>query len=149
MARSTKIESRVRRIRALTGNTSPKTGRVASLLFGLVLAGCGGLVASTSVAPVTEDADGRTAYAIPLKGITIDGLLDDWPENMAAYPVAWVSPLYKPEPPEGPQDLTANFHVGHDEVAGLLYLAVVVRDEDVVVHPNLPAQKLRIYAKST
>ena len=85
--------------------------------------------------PPTE----RTAHAIPLDGITIDGRLDDWPEAMAAYPIDQVSEYYKPEPPEGPEDLTANFHVGYDAAESLLYLAIVVRDEDVVVLPDRPS----------
>ena len=85
--------------------------------------------------PPTE----HTAYAIPLDGITIDGRLDDWPEAMAAYPIDRVSEYYKPEPPEGPEDLTANFHAGYDAAESLLYLAIVVRDEDVVVLPDKPS----------
>ena len=63
----------------------------------------------------------HTAYAIPISGITIDGRLDDWPERMAVYPIAWVSPsYYKAEPPEGPHDLTASFRVGYDPSEGVL-----------------------------
>jgi len=80
-----------------------------------------------------------TAYAIPLTGITIDGKLDDWPEEMAIYPIGWVSPqYYTRRPPEGPEDLSAGFRVGYDAEAGVLYLAVVVRDDEVVVHPERP-----------
>ena len=31
--------------------------------------------------------NGKTAYAIPLSGIIIDGKLDDWPEGMGVYPI--------------------------------------------------------------
>ena len=90
--------------------------------------------------PLAEaPTDEHTAYAIPLDDITIDGRLDDWPEEMAAYPIDRVSEYYKPEPPEGPEDLTANFHVGYDAAESLLYLAIVVRDEDVVVLPDRPS----------
>ncbi|MEW6755987.1 MAG: FG-GAP-like repeat-containing protein, partial [Candidatus Latescibacterota bacterium] len=77
-------------------------------------------------------ADGATAYAVPLTGITVDGQLDDWPAGMAVYPIAWVSPVYKPTPPDGPQDLTASFRVGYDAAADQLYLGVTVRDDQVV-----------------
>ena len=40
-----------------------------------------------------EAHNGKTAYAIPLKDITIDGKLDDWPEEMAQYPIEWVLTL--------------------------------------------------------
>ena len=82
---------------------------------------------------------GETAYAIPLSAITIDGKLDDWPQQMAIYPIDWISSLYKPTPPEGPDDLTASFRVGYDLEANLLYLAIVVQDEDLVIHPETPA----------
>ena len=108
--------------------------------FGIPIYGvCEVDAAGHTVAQNDDGSPDETAYAIPLKGITIDGLLDDWPEEMAAYPVAWVSPYYKPDPPEGPEDLTANFHVGHDVAEDLLYLAVVVRDDEVVVNPDRPA----------
>ena len=81
--------------------------------------------------------DDHTAYAIPITGITIDGRLDDWPERMAAYPIAWVSPsYYKSEPPEGPADLTASFRVGYDPSEHVLYVAVVTRDDDWVIDPE-------------
>ena len=81
--------------------------------------------------------DDHTAYAIPITGITIDGRLDDWPERMAVYPIAWVSPsYYKSEPPEGPADLTASFRVGYDLSENVLYVAVVTRDDDWVIDPE-------------
>ena len=92
------------------------------------------LLIVAQVQPAAAHNDARTAYAIPLDGITIDGRLDDWPARMAVYPIAWVSPrFYKPEPPEGPADLTASFRVGYDEDANLLYVAVVARDDDWVI----------------
>ncbi|MCH2661948.1 carboxypeptidase regulatory-like domain-containing protein [bacterium] len=79
----------------------------------------------------------HTAYAIPISGITIDGRLDDWPERMAVYPIAWVSPTYyKSEPPEGPHDLTASFRVGYDPSENVLYVAVLTRDDDWVIDPE-------------
>ena len=80
--------------------------------------------------------DDHTAYAIPITGITIDGRLDDWPERMAVYPITWVSPYYKSDPPEGPVDLTASFRVGYDPSTHILYVAVVTRDDDWVVDPE-------------
>jgi|GEM_PF-2138610 len=83
----------------------------------------------------------KTAYAIPLEDITIDGMLDDWPEEMAVYPIEWVASVggYKSTPPDGPEDLTAGFRLGYDLQANLLYLAVVLQDEDLVVHPEAPS----------
>ena len=82
---------------------------------------------------------GKTAIAIPLANITIDGKLDDWPEKMAVYPIEWVHPTaYKSAPPDGPEDLTASFRVGYNLEKNLLYLAVVTRDDEQVVHPESP-----------
>ena len=76
----------------------------------------------------------HTAHAIPITGIAIDGRLDDWPKQMAVYSIDWVSPkYYKPEPPQGPEDLTASFRVGYDAGDNVLYVAVVVRDDDWVI----------------
>jgi hypothetical protein len=82
----------------------------------------------------------KTAYAIPLEDIIIDGKLDDWPEEMAVYPIEWVlrTRPFNPTPPDGPEDLTASFRAGYDQKANLLYLGVVVQDEDLVVLPEAP-----------
>ena len=86
--------------------------------------------------------NGKTAYAIPLEGITIDGKLDDWPEEMATYPVDWISPVYwKSTSPDGPEDLTASFRVAYDLKANLLYLAITVQDDDLVVGNYWPQNR--------
>jgi peroxiredoxin len=83
--------------------------------------------------------NGKTAYAIPISGITIDGKLDDWPKNMEIYSVEGVDPGYgNPIPPSGPDDFSTSFRIGYNLKANVLYIAVVVRDEDVVVHPDAP-----------
>ena len=93
----------------------------------------------SGVEPALADDD-QTAYALPLEGITIDGRLDDWPREMAAYPIDWVSSwAYKETPPDGPKDLTARFHVGYNVADNLLYLAIVVQDDDLVVRPEAPS----------
>ncbi|MEW6752970.1 MAG: SpoIIE family protein phosphatase [Candidatus Latescibacterota bacterium] len=94
---------------------------------------------AAAVCPTPSQAHNQlTAQAVPLTGITVDGRLDDWPPRMAAYPIASVSGLYRPAPPDGPQDLGAVFHVGHSREQSLLYVAVVVRDDDSVVRPEMP-----------
>jgi len=82
--------------------------------------------------------NGKTAYAIPLKDIVLDGKLDDWPVEMAQYPVEWLFPYWNPAPPDGPEDFTAGFRVGYDLQNQVFYVAVVVRDEDLVVNPEAP-----------
>jgi RNA polymerase sigma factor (sigma-70 family) len=83
------------------------------------------------------------AYAPPLAGITIDGRLDDWPPAIPRLPIDKLLP-------SGPGkrvgagglmdanlstsgDLSAAFSVGYDPKEQLLYLAVIVRDDQLVV----------------
>jgi RNA polymerase sigma factor (sigma-70 family) len=79
------------------------------------------------------------AVATPMSGITIDGRLDDWPRNLHRYPIRNQligHPHYDSESRAVGRDPDASFQVGYDPDRGLIYLAVVVRDEDadVVVH---------------
>jgi thiol-disulfide isomerase/thioredoxin len=84
----------------------------------------------------TQAQNRGTAYAIPISGISIDGNLEDWPGEMFTFPIDWVSPIFhKPTPPEGPEDFSANFMVGYDSNKNVLYVAVVVTDDDIVVAP--------------
>ncbi|MFC1508648.1 sugar-binding protein [Candidatus Omnitrophota bacterium] len=81
---------------------------------------------------VSAHQGGYTAYAIPLKGITIDGRLDDWPENIPRYPLL--------NSGEGGSSKywargnnTAEFMIGYDGQSNILYIAVRVRDDELVV----------------
>ena len=108
--------------------------RIRVIAFGLVL-----LFLTLPRSIQAHNAD-KTAYAIPLADIVIDGRLDDWPEEMAIYPIEWVSPrAYKRQPPSGPGDLTASFRAGYNVEENLLYLAVIAGDEDQVVRPEMPS----------
>ena len=78
------------------------------------------------------------AIAVPLEGITIDGRLDDWPKELPKYAIRnqlLDHPNYDASLPiiEEPSPY---FMAGYDRNAGLLYLAVVVHDDDIVVHPS-------------
>lgn len=93
--------------------------------------------ASTAHAHWTKklgDRSAATAYAVPLKNITIDGKLDDWPKNMVRYPVLnnWspygASDLQGQSLQNNP-DLTAHFMVGYDPQRQVLYVAAIVRDD--------------------
>ena len=76
-----------------------------------------------------------TAHAVPLTGITVDGGLDDWPEHMAVYPIAWEHPTaYREASIDGARDLSASFRVGWDEEH--VYLAVVAVDEELLIYPG-------------
>ncbi len=85
--------------------------------------------------PPTRSA---SAIARPISGITIDGRLDDWPKDIKSYPIQQQylsSDNYDVTPRDLIGDPEAYFRVGYDRQAGLIYLAVVVRDEENVLHP--------------
>ena len=94
---------------------------------------CAALLLVTALSFPAMAHNSNVAEAIPLAGITIDGSLDDWPEKMRMYPIAWVHPTaYKPEPPTGPGDFDARFAVGFDQKRNVLYVAIVVHDDDEI-----------------
>ncbi|MHB1560905.1 MAG: DOMON domain-containing protein, partial [Isosphaeraceae bacterium] len=75
------------------------------------------------------------ALARPLAGLTIDGRLDDWPSGMTRYSIRNVfsgTGDYR-HPVDGPEDIDAEFQVGYNPKDGRIYLAVVVRDDNLVV----------------
>jgi RNA polymerase sigma factor (sigma-70 family) len=88
-------------------------------------------------AEVPPPAPRRTPQAIarPMSGITIDGRLDDWPEGLRRYPIQSLLTSHTAyrDIIRGPHDIDAEFMTGYDRGAGLIYLAVVVRDDDPVV----------------
>ena len=82
------------------------------------------------VIPPTYAHNGALSIAVPLSGITIDGDLSDWPEDIERYPIDM------PEfgvPPLDKTDLQAAFRLGYNPDEQALYIAVEVRDESVVV----------------
>jgi len=95
-----------------------------------------------------------SALAYPLSGITIDGRLDDWPKDLRRYPIRnqlMNHPRYDSKKRDARQDSDAYFMVGYDGEAELIYLAVVVPDEDVVVHPTdtLGTDAVEVYIDGT
>jgi RNA polymerase sigma factor (sigma-70 family) len=81
------------------------------------------------------------ALARMISGITIDGRLDDWPKNLHSYPIANQlrdHPNYDRESRAATGDPEASFRVGYDPNAGVIYLAVEVRDPDRVVNSKDP-----------
>ena len=81
-----------------------------------------------------------------LSGITIDGQLDDWPAAMPRYPIDKLlgvdpSDLLGTGGLKGADlstsgDLSAAFSVGYDLKEQLVYLAVIVRDDKLVIGHN-------------
>jgi RNA polymerase sigma factor (sigma-70 family) len=77
-----------------------------------------------------------SAIALPMRGITVDGRLDDWPTDFVRYPihnqlrtqVGYNTKLVAPA-----EQTNAYFMVGYDPSLEQIYLAIVVRDRDVVI----------------
>jgi hypothetical protein len=79
------------------------------------------------------------AIAQPLAGITIDGRLDDWPGDLPKYAIRnqlLDHPGYDTKEVLEDDNSSAYFMAGYDPKRSLLYLAVVVHDDDVVVHSS-------------
>jgi RNA polymerase sigma factor (sigma-70 family) len=77
------------------------------------------------------------AVARPMSGISIDGRLDDWPKDLPRFPIDHQllgHPSYDDEPRAETHDPDAYFMVGYDRGSDRIYLAVVVRDDELVVH---------------
>jgi hypothetical protein len=78
-----------------------------------------------------------------IQGIVLDGFLEDWPAAMPRYKIGKILDASNPltagqRTPKGlnlstSPDLSAAFSVGYDPNEQLLYLAVIVRDDKLVV----------------
>ena len=85
-----------------------------------------------------EPSRGRrspAAIATPLAGISIDGRLDDWPKDLTRYSIGHKLQGYSSYDTRKKgvaSDPDAYFMVGYGPEAGLIYLAVVVDDADLV-----------------
>jgi len=56
----------------------------------------------------TNAHNGKVAAAVPIDGIVVDGLLDDWPSTAERYEIARAE---FEEPHDGPADFTGTFRV--------------------------------------
>lgn len=85
--------------------------------------------------PATMPGQPPRASAWPLSGITIDGRLDDWPPAMPRYPIQNVLSRINDyrSSVDGPEDVEAEFQAGYNPKDGRIYLAVLVRDDELVV----------------
>ena len=92
---------------------------IAAILLLLCLAASGPALAH----------NGSVAVAYPIRGITVDGDLSDWPASVAAYTVrrAEVGPA-----PTDSTDFHGWFRVAYDLEQSSLYLAIEVEDDVVV-----------------
>ncbi|MFA6108775.1 MAG: two-component regulator propeller domain-containing protein [Candidatus Latescibacterota bacterium] len=74
--------------------------------------------------------NGAVAVAVPLRGITVDGDLSDWPANLRSYPIALTEYGVSPK---GPEDYQGSFRVGFDPEAAVLLVAIETHDDSHVI----------------
>ena len=74
--------------------------------------------------------NGAVVGARPVKGITIDGDLTDWPNDVPTHPIARLEFGDKLGDKE---DLNARFRIAYDAGEHALYVAVEVRDDSMVI----------------
>ncbi len=101
-----------------------------------------------------REARSPSAKAPPLRGIRIDGRLDDWPKNMAKYAISnqlLENSNYNSNAIDSSDEQNAYFMAGYDPETEQIYLAVVVHDRDVIVHPTdvLKTDAVEIYIDGT
>jgi len=77
--------------------------------------------------------NGSVAYIYPISNITIDGNLDDWPDEIQMYAMQHV---HYGEGINGPEDALAFWRGGYNAQSGHLYIAVTMIDDDYVKTPD-------------
>ena len=70
------------------------------------------------------------AYSNPLNNLTVDGELNDWPINTTHYPIDKI--LWNGKN-NGDDDFSAYFMSGYNKRENALYLAIVVKDNELVL----------------
>ena len=80
--------------------------------------------------PGTYADNGAVATAVPISAITVDGDLSDWPASLRQYPISYPE---RGDSPQSLEDLQANFRIGYNQEEQLLYVAVHVQDESIVL----------------
>ena len=78
-------------------------------------------------------AQSAIAHALPLDKITIDGSLDDWPQDMVRYPIQNTELGDKPK---GRNDFEGHFYVGYGLEENAIYVAMEITDESTVIDTN-------------
>jgi len=74
--------------------------------------------------------NGAVAIAVPVKNITIDGDLSDWPAHLPTYAIELTEYGLSPS---DTSDFQAHFRSGYNEETNSLFIAVEVVDESVVI----------------
>jgi len=86
---------------------------------------------------------GITVTAVLVKGIVVDGQLDDWPSEIEWHLLSLNSKAYGPTDLDAQDlrissDLAARFAVGYNLEENLIYLTIRVQDDALVYSPKDP-----------
>ena len=84
---------------------------------------------------IAQADNGSVALAYPVKDISIDGDLKDWPDTALRYPLSHYNEGFSSE---GELDLGAYLQIGYNQVEQALYVAVEVTDDRYVQSPGNP-----------
>ncbi len=79
--------------------------------------------------------NGAIAYAYPIKNITVDGNLSDWPKDLKKYKIAHYRFNQKPT---NSNDLQGYFRIGYNLKQKSLYVAVEVTDDIHIINVENP-----------
>jgi hypothetical protein len=95
-------------------------------------------VVATLVCGPVDSVHAQTAHAVVLHDVVIDGRLDEWPSSLERYPIRNHFQAYGPTDIDAADldystDLSPAYRVAYDPDEDLLYVAVEVRDDDLVV----------------
>jgi signal transduction histidine kinase/ligand-binding sensor domain-containing protein len=86
------------------------------------------------LAPPVQAHNGTAGICLPVHGITIDGDLSDWPDDLPRYPIR----VQEGGMLTDPNDLEASFQMGFDLDENAIYIAIdVVQDESTVIDTSV------------
>ena len=77
--------------------------------------------------------NGSIAYIYPISGITVDGNLSDWPNDIRLYQM---ETTHYGGGLKSPEDGNATWRAGYDASTGHLYVGVTMIDDDYVKTPD-------------
>ncbi len=97
----------------------------------------GALVALALIVTPTFAHNGKIAIARPMTPVTVDGDLSDWPTGLTEHVI---EPWLVAQRPADASDMTATMRLGLDSEHAMLYGAVRVVDESIVVREGAPEE---------
>lgn len=91
------------------------------------------LLALVVTPAITLAHNGELAIATPVRGIVVDGVLDEWPADATEHSVLRAE---FGDEPTGDSDLSCRLRIGFDSEVTALFVAVEVRDSEWILDPQ-------------